>query len=79
MSGYKTIHDPEFDRAITLRDAYRAMELFVREYYEIGDTPVIDFLAYLTIANDGISSDPAAIEDFLSVVEKIRSAGEANI
>jgi len=65
MAGYPTVNGPDFDRLVSLRDAYQIMERFVSEYVARGDTPVVDFLTYLGLTPGGESCDPAAIEDFL--------------
>jgi hypothetical protein len=62
----------EFDREITLRDAYRAMERFLEAHYSRGETPTGELLAYAGIAPDGCSGDPAALYDFLRAVEEVR-------
>ena len=73
--AYKAVTDPEFDRRVTLRDAYRIMERFVSDYLERGDTPVSDFLhAYASETIAGQTTDPAALPDFLISVRKILDA-----
>ena len=71
MSGYPSIKDPEFDRQVSLRDAYRVMERFVSAYLALGDTPVLHFYSYLWTQPDGESSDPAAVADFLKAAAEV--------
>ena len=70
-SGYISIDDPQFDRMMSLRDAYRIMERFVMQYCERGDGPVSNLLIDAGLAPDGISGDPAQIYDFLEVAEVV--------
>lgn len=75
----RTIQDRAFDRRVSLRDAYRIMEHFLASYHERGEAPTAVVLSYLTIDNDGMSGDPAAISDYLesaSVVIGPPSGGE---
>ena len=61
--------DPEFDRVINVRDAYRAMEHFLATYLSRGDTSISDFLhAYAGVTVGGHTTDPAAADDFLASV-----------
>jgi hypothetical protein len=71
MSDNTTIHDPAFDRTVTLRDAYRIMERFVEAYHNRGETETGTFIGYFCIAPDGIGSDPAALYDYLEAVEEV--------
>jgi hypothetical protein len=77
MSGYRSLEDPAFDRAVTLRDAYRVMERFVSEYLGRGDTPVLDFYTYFWTRLDGESSDPAALDDFLKAATDVLDSTES--
>ena len=65
------ISDPAFDREITLREAYRAMERLVEEHVGRGPVSTLELLSYLGISDGGYSSDPAALEDFLGAVEQV--------
>ena len=67
-----SLEDPMFDRAITLRDAYRIMERFASEYLARGDTSISDFLhVYAGECIGGLTTDPAAIEDFLRAAKDV--------
>lgn len=71
-SGAHTkVTDRLFDRRIGLDDAYRVMERFVSDYLGRGDTPVLDFLVYLSLDAEGRSSDPAALDDFLAAAREV--------
>lgn len=71
LMGAMNISDPAFDRVITLRDAYRAMERVVVEHVGRGEMSTIDFLSYVGITETGYSGDPAAFEDFLRAVDQV--------
>ena len=71
-----SLDDPTFDRPITLRDAYRIMERFASGYLSRGDTSVSDFLhVYAGETGGGLTTDPAAVEDFLEAAKGVLSAG----
>jgi hypothetical protein len=70
--SYLAITDAKFDRAVSLRDAYRLIERFVSDYLERGDTLVSDFLhAYAGEWINGQTTDPAASYDLLAAAEKV--------
>lgn len=79
MSARLTIDDPAFDRAVTLRDAYRVMERFVAAHLQRGEVPTGELLAYLGIARDGRGGDPAALSDYLDVVAEVVGAGSDRV
>jgi hypothetical protein len=80
--SYLAVTDQVFDRAVSLRDAYRIMERFASEYMARGDTSVSDFLhSYAGELITGQTTDPAAAYDFLAAAEQIlsnQSVGAAN-
>jgi hypothetical protein len=72
---YLSLEDPQFDRSITLRQAYRIMERFASEYLARGDTAISDFLHVYAGECGGQATDPAAIYDFLKAVAAIAPPG----
>jgi hypothetical protein len=69
---YATVNDSLFDRAITLRDAYRIMERFLSAHLSHGDTLISDFLhIYAGEVATGQSTDPAALYDFLAAAQDV--------
>jgi hypothetical protein len=71
VGQYKSVDDSEFERLVTLRDAYKVMERFVVDYYSRGETPIMDFLTYLHLGMTVRSADPAAVDDFLNAAGKV--------
>jgi hypothetical protein len=71
------LSDPAFGESLTLRDAYRLMEIFVLDYHDRGDTPVSDFLCYAVSGPNGMTGDPAALPDFLEAWRKLKAANPA--
>jgi carbohydrate kinase (thermoresistant glucokinase family) len=70
--AYKALTDPEFERLVTLRNAYRIMERFLSDYLDRGDTSVSDFLhVYAGKTRAGQSADPAALSDFLAAADRV--------
>jgi hypothetical protein len=72
-----TIDDPAFDRAVTLREAYLAMERFLTAHLARGETSTIDLVSYAGLHTDGGAGDPAALDDFLAAVDDPESHGQA--
>ena len=75
---YLAVTDKEFDRVVSLRDAYRIMERFASDYLARGDTSISDFLyVYAGEVIGGQTTDPAAAYDFLAAAEKALSPGSS--
>ena len=63
---------PQFDRIITLRDAYRIMQRFTANYLARGDTAVSDFLhCYASEVESTETTDPAAASDFIEAADQV--------
>ena len=60
-----SIRESDFDRNISLRDAYRVMEHFITAFHQRGGSSTVELIAYLGLLESGRSSDPAALDDFL--------------
>lgn len=68
------IRDPYFDKTITLRDAYRAMQRFVEAHLSRGETSTVELLCYFGLGNTGESGDPAAFDDYKEALSEVESA-----
>ena len=55
------------------REAFRAMTLFLTEYYERAGDDLVTLLADITIESDGDTLDPAALDDWLRCVGKVKA------
>ena len=54
------------------REAFRAMTLFLTEYYErAGD--LVTLLADITVESDGRTLDPAAWDDWVRCVREVKA------
>jgi hypothetical protein len=71
MSAYISIHDPQFDRQVSLREAYRIMESFLAAHFDRGEVSTGVLLGYLSLQGDGIAGDPAALYDYLDAVTSV--------
>ena len=71
------IKDSAFDRQITLREAYRAMDRLVAAHVGRGPVSTVEFLAYVGLTESGNSGDPAALHDYLAAVEEISARSVA--
>ncbi|NVD71167.1 hypothetical protein HUX88_11440 [Duganella sp. BJB1802] len=57
----------EFDQMVSLRDAYRCMEMFIEVYVTRGDGAVSEFLDfYVNTAANGLAENSSAPKDFLN-------------
>lgn len=65
--AHASLSDPDFDRTITLRDAYKLMEAFLTQALYQRDRPLSEVLhGYLGIAANGESADSVALKGYLS-------------
>ena len=69
----KTLNNPEFSRILTLSDSYKILYQFIEQYHARGESSTIDLLADLSLKvwADGGSADPAQLDDFLDVANKV--------
>ncbi|WP_153066720.1 hypothetical protein [Xanthomonas arboricola] len=69
------------DNMITVKQAYVSMfEYWVTVYKRTGSPEIGSALSELSLLEDGSSADPAAIEDWLEVVEKVvKGKGDATM
>jgi len=75
---YLAVTNPQFDRMVTLRDAYRIMEKFTANYLARGDALISDFLhAYAGEVISGQTTDPAAANDFVAAANQVLSRSGA--
>jgi hypothetical protein len=68
------IDSSAFDRVITVRDAYRALDHFLAAHLSRGETSTVDLATYAGLCADGRSGDPAALQDFLNALAEVESA-----
>jgi len=68
----RSIKDKHFDQSLTLRDAYRTMYAFLLAYHERGESETGVLLGDITLLEDGVSADPAQMEDFANAFEKMK-------
>jgi hypothetical protein len=62
-----SLRSKEFDQILTLRDSYRVMERFLKDYLARGDTAVSDLLyVYGGLTATDETPDPAALGDYLA-------------
>src|SRR5690606_19042375 len=71
--GVRNLEDPEFQRQLTLADAYRLLYRFVEQYNARGESSTVDLLVDLSLDTwqDGGSTDPAQLDDFLAVATEL--------
>ena len=61
------LNDPQFERQVSLRDAYRILEAFVVQYHARGESSTVNLMTDIGVLPDGTSTDPAQMADFLEV------------
>lgn len=64
---------PEFQRTLTLVDAYQILYRFIEQYHARGESSTAELLADLSLDvwEDGGSTDPVQLKDFLEVANEI--------
>ncbi len=69
----RNLQDPEFQRMLTLGDAYQLLYRFVEQYNARGESSTLDLLTDLSLDvwQDGGSTDPAQMDDFLGVANAL--------
>ena len=55
------------------REAFRAMTLFLTEYYDRAGDGLVTLLADITIESDGDPLDPAAWDDWIRCVREVKA------
>ena len=79
MTDYhpRPISDSAFDQLIDARTAYYATFEYLRSHYERGPWKEVgDLLTMLSLGPDGLSNDPAVIDDWLEGLERVKSCIE---
>lgn len=71
VAGYTNLNDADFDRQLSLRQAYRVMAQYVSDHFERGELTTGDLLAHLALLESGGSFDPATLDDFLIAARKV--------
>ena len=61
----------EFDRTITLREAYQLLEAFIVQYHARGERSTVELLADISLGAQGYSGDPAQLQDFLNTADTL--------
>jgi hypothetical protein len=69
----RNLQAPEFQRLLTLGEAYRLLYRFVEQYNARGESSTLDLLTDLSLDvwEDGGSTDPAQMDDFLEVANAL--------
>ncbi len=69
----RNLQYPEFQRLLTLGDAYQLLYRFVEQYNARGESSTLDLLTDLALDvwQDGGSTDPAQMDDFLEVANAL--------
>ena len=67
------LSDPDFQRTLTLEQAYMLLVQFVEQYNARGESSTLDLLGdiSMTVWSDGGSGDPAQLSDFLRVADQV--------
>ena len=76
VGAYASLEDPEFDRTVTLRQAYRIMVQYILEYHERGESPTGILLSDVSPfppshEHAGQTVDPAVLPDFLDAARVV--------
>ena len=69
--AYLNLADPEFNKQISLRDAYRVMVEFIVQYNSRGESSTVALWTDIDSAPDGAPLDPAQLEDYMACVRRV--------
>jgi hypothetical protein len=67
---------PEFERTVTLKEAYQLLEAFIVQYHARGERSTIELLSDIGLDSQGYSSDPAQVQDFLNTANSLLGPGK---
>ena len=69
----QTIGDSEFDEVLTSREALMAMTLYLEAYSDRtkGTAPVVCICGDLDMQPNGVTFDPAALDDWIEAVKAV--------
>jgi hypothetical protein len=70
-----TIADPEFDQTLTLRQAFDLLRSFIDQFNSRGAQETDILASWLELQADGITADPAQLDDFLSSARAVLARG----
>jgi hypothetical protein len=71
MNPIPRLSDPEFDTPLTLREAFHVLAAFIGQYNARGSQETMLMGADLTLDENGITSDPAQLHDFLASAKAV--------
>ena len=72
MEGYIKSRDPE-ERTLTTKEAFLVMSDFVGQFYERAGDDMVTLIADIAMGADDMPWDPAAWNDWLASVDRIKS------
>ena len=70
-----SIDDPEFDRAVTLRQAFHVLREFLAQFNSRGAQETDLLEGWLELQQDGATADPAQLDDFLASAQVVLGRG----
>ena len=65
------ITDPAFDTQLSLRQSFQVLFAFLEQFNSRGAQPTDDLESWLNIEDDGETSDPAQLDDFLQCARAV--------
>ncbi len=70
-----TISDPVFDQTLTLRQSFLVMCGFLEQFNSRGAQETDLLASWLELQPDGITFDPAQLDDFLGCARAVLAGG----
>jgi hypothetical protein len=71
MSNVTHLSEPIFDTPLTLREAFLVLQNFIEQYNTRGPQGTDLMQADLLLLQDGTTSDPAQLDDFLTSAKSV--------
>ncbi len=70
-----TIHDPAFDQNLTLRQSLEVLSAFLQQFNSRSPEGTDLLASWIELQSDGITADPAQLEDYLASAHRVLSSG----
>ena len=70
-----TISDPEFNQTLTLRQAFDLLRSFIDQLNSRGALETDLLASWIELQADGITADPAQLDDFLISARAVLARG----
>jgi hypothetical protein len=70
-----TIHDPAFGQTLTLRQSLAVLSAFLHQFNSRGPQETDLLASWIELQSDGVTADPAQLDDFLASARAVLAGG----